>query len=178
MDPGSAAHRKWRCAASGERRRLFTAAESLSGSLGGECGVTGRITPTVVMGGFVIAKAAEIVIARFGCLLKVVIRLSTRWVDPPCPLARKTGTVAPDESDLASPVCKNISLVPSGKSSLQAAPSCSSRGALRNVNNVEQDAVDAGSARDESAGSRTAKSCGSDASTPASSQRWQHHWRR
>jgi hypothetical protein len=58
------------------------------------------------------------------------------------------------------------------------APSCPTRGALRNVINAGWDAVDAGSAQDGSGGLRTAKSCGSDASTPASSQRWQHHWRR
>src|SRR5207247_8456927 len=45
------------------------------------------------------------------------------------------------------------------------------RGALRNVINAGRDAVDAGGAKDESADLRTAKSCGSDAPTLASSLR-------
>jgi hypothetical protein len=44
---------------------------------------------------------------------------------------------------LSSLFYKNISLVPSGKSSLQAVPSCSTRGALANVSNAGQDAMDA-----------------------------------
>jgi len=47
----------------------------------------------------------------------------------------------------------------------------SHRGALRNVINAGRDAVDADGAQDEGADSRTAKSCGPDASTPASSLR-------
>jgi hypothetical protein len=42
---------------------------------------------------------------------------------------------------------------------------------LRNVINAEQDAVDAAALVDERCFSRTAKSCGPDASTPASSLR-------
>ena len=45
------------------------------------------------------------------------------------------------------------------------------RGALANVINAGRDAVDAGGAADEGADLRTAKSCGPDASTPASSLR-------
>src|ERR1700687_5986180 len=45
----------------------------------------------------------------------------------------------------------------------------SHRGALRNVINAERDAVDAGTAGDEQRRPRTVKSCGPDASTPASS---------
>jgi hypothetical protein len=45
------------------------------------------------------------------------------------------------------------------------------RGALRNVINAGWDAVDANGAQDEGANLRTAKSCGPDASTPASSWR-------
>jgi hypothetical protein len=71
---------------------------------------------------------------------------------------------------LSSPICKNISLNPSGKSLLQLPPSCPKRGALRNVINAGRDAVDAGGAL-TNALSRTAKSCGPDASTPASSLR-------
>jgi hypothetical protein len=72
---------------------------------------------------------------------------------------------------LSSPSRKNILLSASGKSLLQLPPSCPERGALRNVNNAGRDAVDAGSAGDEQRRPRTAKSCGPDASTPASSQR-------
>ena len=79
---------------------------------------------------------------------------------------------------LSSPFAKKISVAMSGKSSLQAGPVLTHRGALRNVNNAGWDAVDADGAIDERRLRRTAKSCGSDASTPASSQRWQHHWRR
>jgi hypothetical protein len=43
------------------------------------------------------------------------------------------------------------------------------RGALAIVTDAGRDAVDAGGAKDEGADLRTAKSCGSDASTPASS---------
>ena len=42
---------------------------------------------------------------------------------------------------------------------------------MRNVNNAGRDAVDAEGAQDESTCKRTAKSCGPDASTPASSLR-------
>jgi len=45
---------------------------------------------------------------------------------------------------LSSPGGKNISLAPSGKSSLQLPPSHPERGALRNVINAGRDAVDAG----------------------------------
>jgi hypothetical protein len=47
------------------------------------------------------------------------------------------------------------------------------KGALRNVINAGRDAVDAGGASDEGVCLRTAKSCGPDASTPASSLRRQ-----
>jgi hypothetical protein len=70
---------------------------------------------------------------------------------------------------LSSPRCKNIFLRASGKSLLQLAPSCPERGALRNVINAGRDAMDAGGVEDECASLRTAKSCGPDASTPASS---------
>jgi hypothetical protein len=53
--------------------------------------------------------------------------------------------VEADQRDLGRPVPsrKNISLAPSGKSSLQLAPSRPERGALRNVINAGRDAVDA-----------------------------------
>src|ERR1700694_2668643 len=51
------------------------------------------------------------------------------------------------------------------------APSCPTGGALRNVINAGWDAMDASGAQDEGAGWRTAKPCGPDASTPASSLR-------
>jgi hypothetical protein len=50
---------------------------------------------------------------------------------------------------------------------IRAVPSL--RGALAIVTDAGRDAVDAGGAKDEGADLRTAKSCGSDASTPASS---------
>src|SRR5260370_41734799 len=86
----------------------------------------------------------------------------------------KSGLICPTGKSvvfLSSPICKNISLNPSGKSLLQLPPSCPKRGALRNVINAGRDAVDAGSAGDEQRRPRTAKSCGPDASTPASSLR-------
>jgi hypothetical protein len=44
---------------------------------------------------------------------------------------------------LSSPLCKNISLNPSGKSSLELPPSCLEGGALANVINAGWDAMDA-----------------------------------
>ena len=41
-----------------------------------ECGVTGRITPTGVVGGFVTAKAGEFLIAVLVCQLRAADRLS------------------------------------------------------------------------------------------------------
>jgi hypothetical protein len=51
--------------------------------------------------------------------------------------------------------------------------SCPSEGRIAIVTDAGRDAVDADGAADESTGSRTAKSCGPDASTLASSRRKQ-----
>ena len=64
---------------------------------------------------------------------------------------------------------QKYSAFPVGQINSTSCPSWSDRAALANVINVERDAVDAGGAQDESANLRTAKSCGPDASTPASS---------
>jgi hypothetical protein len=90
---------------------------------------------------------------------------------------------------LSSPVCKNISLHPSGKSSLQIRAIPSHRGRIAIVTDAGWDAVDAAAScaqRDRRAGEepvsdqqhaderrlqRTAKSCGPDAPTLASSSR-------
>jgi hypothetical protein len=44
---------------------------------------------------------------------------------------------------LSSPLCKNIPLLDSPKSTLELIPSCSVRGALAIATDVERDAVDA-----------------------------------
>jgi hypothetical protein len=75
-------------------------------------------------------------------------------------------------SFLSSPSAKNISLSPSGKSNLQLAPSRPARGALRGRHERwVRDAVDVDGAVDERRLMRTAKSCGPDAPTLASSSR-------
>jgi hypothetical protein len=69
MDPGSAAHRK--CAAQHPGNGAFFRAHArFERQPRRGYGVTDRITPIVVMGGFVIAEAAESVIARFGYPVK------------------------------------------------------------------------------------------------------------
>jgi hypothetical protein len=75
------------------------------------------------------------------------------------------------------PLCKNISLSPSGKSSLQARPVPSRHeGRLAIVTDAGRDAVDAVAAQDGRGKSRTAKSCGPDTPTLVSS--WRKHFRR
>jgi len=54
---------------------------------------------------------------------------------------------------------------------LQPSPSCPTEGRLEIVTDAGQDAVDASGAKDEGVQLRTAKSCGPDASTLASSRR-------
>jgi hypothetical protein len=84
-----------------------------------------------------------------------------------CPTGKSVATPC---FNLSSPISKNILLCPSGKSSLQARPVPPHlRGARAIVTDAGRDAVDADGAADESAKTRTAKSCGPDASTPASS---------
>jgi hypothetical protein len=75
---------------------------------------------------------------------------------------------------LSSPLCKNIPVPFLPKSLLY--PLYPRRlvpleGRIAIVTDAGWDAVDAGGAADESAGLRTVKSCGPDASTPASSLR-------
>jgi hypothetical protein len=72
---------------------------------------------------------------------------------------------------LSIPSAKNISLVPSGKSGALSRASRAERGALANVINAARDAVDADALSDERCETRTAKSCGPDAPTLASSLR-------
>src|SRR5260370_27946066 len=80
------------------------------------------------------------------CLRRPRIALrSIRATGPICPTGKSVVVF------LSSPICKNISLNPSGKSLLQLPPSCPKRGALRNVINAGRDAVDAGGASDEGA---------------------------
>ncbi len=75
------------------------------------------------------------------CLRRPRIALrSIRATGPICPTGKSVVVF------LSSPICKNISLNPSGKSLLQP-----KRGALRNVINAGRDAVDAGGASDEGA---------------------------
>ena len=70
---------------------------------------------------------------------------------------------------LSSPFCKNIPLNSSGKSNLELAPSCPTKGRLEIVADAGQDAVDASGAMDEGAILRTAKSCGPGSPTLESS---------
>jgi hypothetical protein len=72
---------------------------------------------------------------------------------------------------LSSPFRKNIPLLILPKSNLYPSPSRPTEGRLAIVTDAGRDAVDVGGAKDESAGSRTAKSCGPDAPTLASSSR-------
>jgi hypothetical protein len=73
---------------------------------------------------------------------------------------------------LSSPICKNIPLRSWPKSNLELPPSRpTQRGVSRSSRTLERDAVDAGSALDEQRLMRTAKSCGPDAPTLASSLR-------
>src|ERR1700730_8039235 len=72
---------------------------------------------------------------------------------------------------LSSPLCKKILLRRNPKSLLYPPPSRPTEGRFAIVTDVGRDAVDAGCASDEGADLRTAKSCGPDASTPASSLR-------
>jgi len=69
------------------------------------------------------------------------------------------------------PLCKNILVFARPKSLLYPPPSRPTEGRFAIVTDVRRDAVDAGCASDEGADLRTAKSCGPDASTPASSLR-------
>jgi hypothetical protein len=78
---------------------------------------------------------------------------------------------------LSSATSKNISLRRYPKSLLKFPPSRPTEGRLAIVTDAGRDAVDAGGAADESAGLRTAKSCGPDAPTLASSWRKQFRWR-
>src|SRR3984893_7029517 len=72
---------------------------------------------------------------------------------------------------LSSPLCKKMLLRRNPKSLLYPPPSRPTEGRFAIVTDVRRDAVDAGCASDEGADLRTAKSCGPDASTPASSLR-------
>jgi hypothetical protein len=71
---------------------------------------------------------------------------------------------------LSSPFRKNISVFPKCKSSYMSSRPVPLEGRAH-VTNAGRDAVDAGGASDEGAESRTAKSCGPDAPTLASSLR-------
>jgi hypothetical protein len=80
----------------------------------------------------------------------------------------------PDGLSAEKPVqslCEKYSAFPVGQIISTSSPRpASQRGAFRDHHEREErDAVDAGNAADESAGLRTAKSCGPDAPTPASS---------
>src|ERR1700722_17539310 len=72
---------------------------------------------------------------------------------------------------LSSPLPKNFSLRRLVETALVIPPSRPTEGRLAIVTDAGRDAVDAGGASDEGACLRTAKSCGPDASTPASSLR-------
>jgi hypothetical protein len=69
------------------------------------------------------------------------------------------------------PLLKKYSDFPNTQISLYLSPSRPTEGRFAVVTNAGRDAVDADSACDEGVCRRTAKSCGPDASTPASSWR-------
>ena len=74
---------------------------------------------------------------------------------------RKNSPVGSSRFHQSSPVCKKIFVPTWPKSDLKLRPSRTLRGAFRDRHGREvRDAVDAGGAADESAGSRTVKSCG------------------
>jgi hypothetical protein len=79
---------------------------------------------------------------------------------------------------LSSPFCKNIPVLDLTKSLLYPRCPVPEEGRWPSSRTLGRDAVDAGSAEDESAFLRTEKSCGPDASTPASSWREQSRRRR
>src|ERR1700730_3089088 len=70
---------------------------------------------------------------------------------------------------LSSPICKNNSFLARPKSIQNLQHPVPIEGRFAIVTNAGWDAVDAGGASDEGAGLRTAKSCGPDAPTLASS---------
>ena len=72
---------------------------------------------------------------------------------------------------LSSPLSKNFSLRRLLETALLIPPSRPTEGRIAIVTDAGRDAVDAGGASDEGAGLRTAKSCGPDAPTLASSSR-------
>jgi hypothetical protein len=72
---------------------------------------------------------------------------------------------------LSSPFHKNFSLSRLVETGIERNHPAPTEGRFAIVTDVRRDAVDAGGAADESARPRTAKSCGPDASTPASSLR-------
>jgi hypothetical protein len=72
---------------------------------------------------------------------------------------------------LSSPIRKNILISRKRKSPYIRKPSRSSEGRCATSRNAERDAVDAGGAHDGRCGWRTAKACGPDAPTLASSSR-------
>jgi hypothetical protein len=105
-----------------------------------------------------------------GFLFSALLRMGRLMI---CPTGKSVACVS-------SPLCKNISLNPTGKSLLQLRAVPPERGALAIVTNVGRDAVDAKAPKDERRlcpakpfgrrrVMRTAKSCGPDASTLASS---------
>src|SRR6202022_1854928 len=79
--------------------------------------------------------------------------------------------------NLSSPICKNISVFPKCKSGYMICRPFPQEGRHAIVTAAGRDAVDADGAFDEWRLTRTAKSCGPDASTPASSW-WQQCRRR
>ena len=101
----------------------------------------------------------------------MMVEISDRHGREPkdCPTGKSD---APRASHLSSPSAKKYSLFTSGKSNLRLAPSrLTQRGGSRSSGNAGRDAVDAGSALTNALIPRTAKSCGPDAPTLASSWR-------
>jgi hypothetical protein len=138
-----------------------------------ECGVTGRITPTGVVGGFVHRQGcrnpySKILVSVKGGYRILEQDLRVHSVDViashlPDGQISESAVQSHLQKYLSSPLTqiKSISLIVPAH-----------RGAFRDRHGRwAWDAMDAAGAADESAGLRTAKSCGPDASTPASSLR-------
>src|SRR5438270_1731251 len=91
---------------------------------------------------------------NYGIRVRLASPIGSRLSHGPPPVNRSPdGQITRGSNFLSSPVCKNIWLSPSGKSNLPLAPSCSERGALRNVTKRGAGCGGRGRAADERHGS-------------------------
>jgi hypothetical protein len=90
------------------------------------------------------------------------------WCDK---LTRRANHLRDLSPPWSSPFCKNISVFPKLKLGYMICRPVPKEGRFAIVTNAGRDAVDASGATDESTALRTAKACGPDAPTLASSSR-------